>query len=151
MRCEARIFRNKKREYLKGKIAVLETNNKEKKIRDLYRSISNFKKGYQPQTNLVKDDNGYFLADSIKIVNRWKNFFSELLNVHETGDIRQIKMHTAELLVPEPSLGEVELAIRKLKSYKSPGIDQIPAELIKASGKGLHMRIHKLIQLIWDK
>jgi hypothetical protein len=99
----------------------------------------------------LKDDSGSLLADAIKIVNRWKNFFSELLNVHDTGDIRQIKMHTAELLVPEPSLDEVELAIGKLKSYKSPGIDQIPAELIKAGGKGLHMRIHKLIQLIWDK
>jgi len=33
--------------------------------------------------------------------------------------------------VPEPSAFEVELAIEKLKSHKSPGIDQIPAELIK--------------------
>jgi hypothetical protein len=33
--------------------------------------------------------------------------------------------------VPEPSALEVELAIEKLKSHKSPGIDQIPAELIK--------------------
>jgi hypothetical protein len=34
--------------------------------------------------------------------------------------------------VPEPSAFEVELAIEKLKSHKSPDIDQIPAELIKA-------------------
>jgi hypothetical protein len=34
--------------------------------------------------------------------------------------------------VPEPSALEVELAIEKLKSHKSSGIDQIPAELIKA-------------------
>ena len=33
--------------------------------------------------------------------------------------------------MPEPSAFEVELAIEKLKSHKSPGIDQIPAELIK--------------------
>ena len=38
----------------------------------------------------------------------------------------------AEPLVPEPSALEVELAIEKLKCHKSPGIDQIPAELIKA-------------------
>jgi hypothetical protein len=36
--------------------------------------------------------------------------------------------------VPEPSAFEVEMAIEKLKRYKSPGIDQIPAELIKAEG-----------------
>ena len=33
--------------------------------------------------------------------------------------------------VPEPSAYEVDLAIEKLKSHKSPGIDQIPAELRK--------------------
>jgi hypothetical protein len=36
--------------------------------------------------------------------------------------------------VPEPSAAEVEVAIRKLKRYKSPGSDQIPAELILAGG-----------------
>jgi hypothetical protein len=41
-----------------------------------------------------------------------------------------LEIHTAELLVPERSVSEVELAIEKLKSHKSPGIDQIPAELI---------------------
>jgi hypothetical protein len=33
--------------------------------------------------------------------------------------------------VPEPSAFEVELAIEKPKRHKSPGIDQIPSELIK--------------------
>jgi hypothetical protein len=36
--------------------------------------------------------------------------------------------------VPEPRAFEVEMTIEKLKRYKSPGIDQIPAELIKAGG-----------------
>jgi hypothetical protein len=46
LRCEAsRIFRNKKREYLKGKINELETSNKSKNIRDLYRDINGFKTG----------------------------------------------------------------------------------------------------------
>jgi hypothetical protein len=43
----SRIFGNKKREHLKGKINELEANNKN--IRDLYRGINEFKKGYQPR------------------------------------------------------------------------------------------------------
>jgi hypothetical protein len=41
----SRTFRNKKREYQKSKINELETNNKNKNIRDLYRGINEFKKG----------------------------------------------------------------------------------------------------------
>jgi hypothetical protein len=38
-----------------------------------------------------------------------------------------------------------------LKKYKSPGRDQIPAELIQAGGKMLLSSIHKLINSVWNK
>jgi hypothetical protein len=79
------------------------------------------------------------------ILNRWKNYFSQLLNVHTVRDVRQIEIHTAEPLVPEPSPFEVEIAISKFKKYKSPGTDQIPAELIQAGFETLRCEIHKLI------
>jgi len=47
--------------------------------------------------------------------------------------------------VPEPSAFEVELVTEKVKSHKSPGTDQIPAESIKAGGKTILCAIHKLI------
>jgi hypothetical protein len=43
----------KKWEYLKNKINELETNSKNKNIRDLYRGINEFKNVYQPRTNMV--------------------------------------------------------------------------------------------------
>jgi hypothetical protein len=52
----SRHFRNKKRDYLKDKINENESNSKNKNIRDLYRGINEFKKGYQPRTNFVKDE-----------------------------------------------------------------------------------------------
>jgi hypothetical protein len=54
----SRHFRNKKREYLRDKINEIELNSKNKNIRDLYRGITEFKRDYQPKTNLVKDDRG---------------------------------------------------------------------------------------------
>jgi hypothetical protein len=71
--------------------------------------------------------------------------FSQLLNVPNVSGVRQIEVHTAEPLVLGPSLIEVEIAIAKLKKYKSPGSDQIPAELIQAGGKLLLPDIHKFI------
>jgi hypothetical protein len=59
----SRTFRNKKREYMKGKINELETNNKIINIRDLYRGINVFKKGYQPRINIIKGENGNLLAN----------------------------------------------------------------------------------------
>jgi hypothetical protein len=59
----------KKREYLKDNINGLATNNKNKNTRDLYRRINEFKRGYQPRNNLVKDENGDLLADSDNILN----------------------------------------------------------------------------------
>jgi len=82
---------------------------------------------------------------------RWWNYFSQLLNVHGAKDVRQEEIHTAEPLVPEPSAFEVELAIENLESHKSPGTDQIPAELIKAGGRTIRCAIHKLIISIWNK
>jgi hypothetical protein len=56
VRCEAsRCFRNKKRKYLKDKIDELAMNSKNRNIRDLYRGINEFKKGYHHRSNLVKD------------------------------------------------------------------------------------------------
>jgi hypothetical protein len=80
----------------------------------------------------VKDVNGDLLADSDIILNRWKNYFPHLLNVHNVSDIRHIEIHTAEALVPCHSHREAETAVAKLKKYKSPGSDQIQAELIQA-------------------
>jgi hypothetical protein len=92
----------------------------------------------------VKDENGDRLADFHKILNRWKNYFSQL-NVHNVSDVRQIEVHMAEPLVPGPSRLGVKIAIGRLKKYKSLGSDQIPAELIQAGGEILLSAIHKLI------
>jgi hypothetical protein len=84
-----RFFRDKKREYLKNKINELESDSKNKNIKELYRGINKFKKGYQPRSNLVKDEKGDLLADTHKIVNRWMNFFCQLLNFQWVGGIKQ--------------------------------------------------------------
>jgi hypothetical protein len=85
----SRHFRNKK-EYLKNKSNELAKNSKNKNNRDLYREVNEFKKGYQPRSNLVKNENGDLFADTHIILNRWKNYFSQLLNVHRISDVWQI-------------------------------------------------------------
>ena len=94
---------------------------------------------------------GDLVADSHSVLARWRNHLSQILNIHGVNDVSQTEIHTAEPLVPEPSAVEVQLAVEKLKSHKSTGIDPIPAELIKAGGRTIRCEIHKLIVSIWNK
>ena len=123
------------KEYPKDKIYELESFSKIKNIRDLYRRISDFKKGYQPRTNIVKDEKGGLVTDSLSIWARWRNHFSHLLNVRAANYVRQTEIHTAEPLRPAQSAFEFEMVVEKLKRHRSPGIDQIPPEFTKAGAE----------------
>ena len=118
----SRHFRGKKKAYMRAKIEELETNSKIQNIRDLYRGINDFKKGYQPRCNIVNDEKGDMVADSHSIVAGWSKYYSQLFNVHAVKDFGRAEVHAAEPLVSDASAAEIELVIDKLKSHKSPGI-----------------------------
>jgi hypothetical protein len=101
--------------------------------------------------NLREDENGNLVTNPHSVLNRWNNFFNQVLNVHWVHDVKHIDIHTAQPLVPEPSLVKVKIAIGKMKRYKSPSTDQIAAKLTKGGGKTLCSKTHKFIQSIWNK
>jgi hypothetical protein len=72
------------------------------------------------------------------------------LNVDRVSDVTQIEIRTTQPLVPDPSPFKVEMAIAKLKRYKSQGTDEIQAELIEGGGI-LHSKTHTRINSIWNK
>ena len=121
----------------------LETNSKAKNVRDLYRSINDFKKGYQHKTNIVKDEKGDFLINSHSILSRWRTI--SVRSWMYMG-LMMLDRHKVESLVPELSVFEFLDGCWKAKRHKSPIIDQIPAELIKA-GVGQF----DVINSIWNK
>jgi hypothetical protein len=106
--------------------------------------------GYQPRTDIAKDEKGDLFTVSNSIMAMWRNYFSQLLNVRVDIDVRQMEIHTAEPLVPEPSALEFEMVIGKLKRHK-PGTDQIPAELIKAGDRAVRSEVVQFINSIWNK
>ena len=92
----------KRKEYLQVKMEELETKSKIKNILDLYRGISDFKMGYQHRTLILK--NG---KDNCRLLQQFgyveEPFLSTIIYIYGFNDIRQIEIHTAEPLVPEPS------------------------------------------------
>jgi hypothetical protein len=117
----------------------------------LYRGVIDCKKGYQPRNNIVEEEKGDLATDSHSILARLRNYFSQLLNVRGVNDVTQTEIHTAEPVVPEPAASDFELGVEKLKSKKLQGVDEIPAELIKARGRTIFCEIYKLIISIWNK
>jgi hypothetical protein len=73
------------------------------------------------------------------------------VSTHGVSDVRQTEIHTTEPLVLEPSAFQFEMGIENLKRHKSPGIDEIPAELLKAGSRTIRSEIHKLTNSVWNK
>jgi len=81
---------------------------------------------------LVTDCHSVLVTDCHSILAGWRNHFSQLLNRHGVDDVRQTDAYSRKTSVPEASAFEFEMAIVKLIRRKSPGTDQIAAEMIKA-------------------
>ena len=114
------MFRKKKRDYMKAKFNKIEENRKNKKIREMYKGINEFNKVHRPIPYVIKKHDGTIVADPTSILIRWEQLFSNLLNVNENTNNEGSEICTAEPVIPEPSLIEVEFTIENLKSIKLP-------------------------------
>ena len=91
-----RTFKKKKSDYMKAKVNKLEENSENKNIREMYKGISKFKKGYQPRAYVIKKHDGTIVADTNSILSRWERFHSNLLNVNQSTSIEESEILTAE-------------------------------------------------------
>jgi hypothetical protein len=118
----------------------------------MYINIKRQTKSYKPRTNICKDKNGNIISDKEKIIERWKEHFNDLLNNQQsnnTNNASHQEIYTAENLVPEPTIEEIDRAIDKLKNNKSGGEDSLTAELIKYGGPEIRNKLHLLISKMW--
>jgi len=81
-------------------------------------------------------------------VQRWVEHFDELLNAHEVE--LQESTIVNETREDTATIEEIEIAIKKLKNNKAPGIDIIQAELLKHTGQEFSKCVHKLLGQIWN-
>ncbi|CAF1392846.1 unnamed protein product [Rotaria magnacalcarata] len=90
----------------------------------------------------IQNKNGELLTNSADRLSRWREYLSELLNVHTSVDPLIIQQIDAPLISKKeqerqdkpPSLVEVQEDIRQMKNRKASGNDGITADLLKAGG-----------------
>ena len=151
---ERKLFRRKKRQRDKEVLLEIEKFGSRKETRNFYRKVNESRKGYSQQPLLCKGKSGLVLADEERCINRWAEYFRELLNPNtppsrDDGN-NDLPFQTAQPYVSEPTLQEVEREILKLKNFKAPGTDNLPGELFKHGGNALCIEMHELIKRIWN-
>ena len=92
-------------------------------------------KAFSPKLNAIRDEKGKVLTEKSDILDRWKQHCEKLFNDCQSGIQTGNGNDKSEDAEPPPLRSEVEKALKELPNGKSPGVDQIPAELIKASGE----------------
>ena len=109
------------------------------------------------QSAAVRDRSGQLIADPHAQKERWKEHFSELLNPPP----READISDLEDVTPQPSFeyltntdeaptrSEVVDALKKLKNYKSPGVDGITNEQLKYGEVGLVDKLVCLFKKVW--
>jgi hypothetical protein len=103
----------------------------------------------------MKSANGLTVSSTDDIINRWKEHYETLLNIHSNVDLDNISALIPQYNVNNdldipPSLEETKNAIREMKSNKATGVDSIASEAFKYGGDILISKFHELIILIWE-
>ena len=116
--------------------------------RDLFRHGKHLTGKRVPKSEVVKDANGQILTESDDIKRRWKEYCEQLFK--KDGHVTSMPLTFSDYEdEPDILLCEVENAVKKMKNDRSAGIDEIPAELIKATGEPGVRIFHQLCNRIW--
>ncbi|CAF2093080.1 unnamed protein product [Rotaria magnacalcarata] len=107
----------------------------------------------------IKDKHGKLILNSADQLERWREFFGDLLNVSTAVDLQlidQIKITRIEKNEEErqsiqPTISEVRKALNQMKSRKAPGNDEITADLLKAGGEPVIKWLHEIFSDIWKQ
>jgi len=141
--------------YIIDSCKAIEESRKQNKSREVYESIRKLTGKSTNKTSIIKDKDGTMITDAEKVKTRWKQYFEELYNDPNPVDKRileEMNIDREEEPTPSIMIEEVIRAIDRLKIRKSPGIDNITAEEIKAATEGTGLQIiFQLCKRIWDE
>lgn len=122
------------------------------KSRQLFQNINAIRMGFKKQEKFLKDSDGTLITDQIDILDKWKDYFENLLNCEEPIDSftwTDVEPNESEYL--PPSRIEKAVQIKRLKNHKTPGEDGIQAEILKSLDEKAISSIHNLVELVWKE
>ncbi|KAK3534694.1 hypothetical protein QTP86_023796 [Hemibagrus guttatus] len=113
----------------------LDTREGEKDLYRLARQRDRDGKDVQ-QVRVIKDRDGRVLTSEESVQRRWKEYFEELMNEENEREKRVEGVNSVEQKVDKIRKDEVRKALKRMKSGKAVGPDDIPVEVWKCFGRG---------------
>ncbi|KAK3548074.1 hypothetical protein QTP70_004504 [Hemibagrus guttatus] len=138
---QQRWMRRVKREVSKAKQKAydelytrLDTREGQKDLYRLARQRDRDGKDVQ-QVRVIKDRDGRVLTSEESVQRRWKEYFEELMNEENEREKRVEGVNSVEQKVDKTRKDEVRKSLKRMKSGKAVGPDDIPVEVWKCLGE----------------
>ena len=143
-----RLMRRDKQNQFEEQCRKVEENALINSTKDLYKGVKSLTGRFKASADTIEAEDGTVPCDGKEVCNRWKEYCSELYKKNDTITSTQIDW-TNQKEEPPPLTEGVREAINGLKNDKSPGNDEIIAEMIKSRGKHTVSYFHKLYSKRW--
>ena len=140
-----------KEQWIDNQCKEIEKNLKTNNSKKAYDTVKTLTKPKQSKVNSIKNKQGDIIMEKSKILERWTEHCSELYNYELQGDNRVLNTEESQNEDSEDIIlmSEIQEAIKMLKKDKSPGVDNIPGELIQAGGEHMATALHNICNQIW--
>ncbi|KAK3508381.1 hypothetical protein QTP70_025787 [Hemibagrus guttatus] len=127
----------------------LDTREGEKDLYRLARQRDQDGKDVQ-QVRVIKDRDGRVLTSEESVQRRWKEYFEELMNEENEREKRVEGVNSVEQKVDKIRKDEVRKALKRMKSGKAVGLDDIPVEGAKRRAVVLYEEV-RVVQDMYER
>ncbi|CAI2725223.1 unnamed protein product [Schistosoma spindalis] len=148
-----RSIRTDKRKYVEDLAMTAEKAAREGNMRQLYETTKKLSGNHRKPERPVKSKEGKVITNIEEQRNRWVEHFKELLNRPAPLNPPNIEAALTDLPIDvgAPTIEEISMAIRQIKSGKAAGLDSIPAEALKVDVAATARILQTLFRKIWDE
>ena len=138
---------------MKKKCQEIERSNLGNNNHKMYRVVKELITNWQSKQKVIQAKDGRLVTMAEEILQRWTDYCNDLFA--KTSDYGE---KAKELISTSPPsnifndrllFSEVEEALRKMKLGKSPGTDEISAEILIAGKEILLEELHEIFNLAW--
>ena len=124
-------------------------------IREVYQKKNILIDKSSRRVTQIRDSKGNIIKDEATRLQRGAEYLEDILNADQPEELLDFSQLNSfgelEINMEPPTMAKLNKAVRLLKRNKSPGIDNIPPELLKDGGDNIREWLLQICRLIWLK